>query len=133
MGVSPWLDSSIIGWGNVLIDFVVWEYKISGIQNGTLHKRFCAIRFIHIAEGREDLSLRAHRVKTVTKAIKLRGKTMKKVPFNTDLLRWIWRNLNVAELQSQSIHIALIWAGLLLAFFFCLRISELLNLTPRDI
>ena len=31
MGVSPWLDSPSIGWGNVLIDFVVWEYKILGI------------------------------------------------------------------------------------------------------
>ena len=58
---------------------------------------------------------------------------MKKVPPDADFLRLIWRNLNVAELQSHPIHIALIWAGLLLAFFFCLRISELLNPTPRDI
>ena len=78
MGVSHWLDSPSIGWGNVLIDFIVWEYRILGIHHGSLHKRFCDIRFIHIAEGREDLSLRAHRAKTVIKSIKLRGKTMKK-------------------------------------------------------
>ena len=133
MVASPWIESSSIGWGNVLIDFIVWEYKILGIQHGTLRKRFCAIRFVHIAECRGGLSLRAHRVETVIKSIKLRGKTMKKVPLNADLIRRIRKNLNFKELQSQPLHIALIWAGLLLAFFFRLRISELLNLTPRDI
>ena len=89
MGATPWFDSSSIGRDNVLIDFLVWEYKILDIQHGTLAKRFFAIWLIRIAEGRGDLSLRAHRVKTVIKSIKLRSKTFKKVPPNTDLLRWM--------------------------------------------
>ena len=133
MDSSPWLVASAAGWDNTLIDFIVWEYKLLGIQHITLAKRFFAIRFAHISDGYEDLSLRARRVKTVIKAIKLRGKTCKKVPFNTDLLRWIHTKMEVSKNQSTSPHIASIWAEILVASFFCLRISELLSLIPRDI
>ena len=133
MDTTPWLSTTQVGWGNTLIDFFAWEFKLLGIQHSTLTKRFYAIRFARIAEGFDDILLRAHRAKSVSKSIKLRGETCKKVPFNTDLLRWIHSALQVAELQGQSLHISSIWAGLLVAFFFCLRVSELLNLTPRDV
>ena len=133
MDVSPWLTPGAAGWDNILIDFLVWEYKLLGIQHSTLAKRFFAIRFVHIAEGHDDLSLRAHRVRMVLKAIKLRSKTCKKVPFNTDLLRWLHKHLEISGAGKSSLHIVSVWTGMLLALFFCFRISELLNLTPADI
>ena len=132
MDVIPWLNTSQVGWGNVLIDFLAWGRKLLGIQHITLAKRFFAIRFIHIAEGHGDLSLRAFRVKTITKAIKLRGGTCKKVPLITDLSRWLRRKLQVGHPDVTGRALQL-WAGLLVAFFFCLRIPELLALSLRDI
>ena len=44
MDVSPWLVTSQVGWGNALIDFIVWECKLMGIQQSTIGKRFFSIR-----------------------------------------------------------------------------------------
>ena len=116
MDTSHWLTTSQVGWDNTLIDFVVWEYKLLGIRRSTLAKRFFAIRFIHIAEGYGDLSLRAFRLKSITKAIKMRGETCTKVPFITDLLHWLHRELRADALDVDGKTLQL-WAGLLLSFF----------------
>ena len=60
-------------------------------------------------------------------------KTCNKVPFNTDLLRWAHRNLSVGNPTQDRLVIAQIWCGMLVAFYYCLRISELLALTAEDI
>ena len=134
MDASPWLQHSQgVGWGEMLLGFLVWEHKVFGLQASTLAKRFYAIRFIHVTEGYDDISLRAHRVKALLKAVKLRGTRCKKIPFNTDLLRWIHSELNLTQTLHSSLPLARLWAGILCAFFFCLRISELLALTTQDI
>ena len=91
-----------VGWGEMLLDFLVWEHKIFGLQPSTLAKRFYAIRFIHVAEGHDDISLRPHRVKALLKAVKLRETRCKKVPFNTDLIRWIFKELDLTHSLSLS-------------------------------
>ena len=133
MDTSPRLSPGAVGWGNTMIDFLVWGYKLLGITQIALANRFFAIRFAHIAEGHDDLSLRAHRARTALNAIKLRSKTCKKVPFNTDLLRWLRPHLEVGGAGGPSLHIMSVWTGMLLGFFFFLRISELLSLAPNDI
>ena len=117
----------------MLLDFLLWERKVFGLQASTLAKRFYAIRFIHVAEGYEDLSLRAHRAKALLKAVKLRGDRCKKVPFNADLLRWVRTELDISGSGAKSLNTVRLWAVMLLAFFFCLRISELLALTWADV
>lgn len=98
---SPWPTTSAVGWSNTIIDFIAWGYKIIGIPHGTLAKRFSAIRFTHISEGYDGRPLRAHRVKSAIKAAKLRWKTRKKVPRNTDLLRWIRPALGVGGISPS--------------------------------
>ena len=132
VNTSPWLTTTAVGWDETLLDYLVWEHKIFGLQASTLAKRFYAIRFLHVVEGYDDISLRAHRVKALLKAVKLRGNRCKKVPFNTDLLRWIYRELNLSK-AVKDVNLMRLWAGILCAFFYCLRISELLALTWRDI
>ena len=80
MNTSPWLSPTSVGWGDTLIDYLVWEHKIFGLQSSTLAQRFYAIRFIHVVEGHDDISSRAHRAKALPNAIKLRGSRCKKVP-----------------------------------------------------
>ena len=84
-----------VGWGEMLLDFIVWERKIFGLQPTTLDKRFYDIRFIHVTEGYGDISLMEYRVKDSLKAVKLRGAQCKKVPPVADLLRWIYKELNM--------------------------------------
>ena len=131
--VSPWIQTPQPGWDDQLLNFLVWENKLLGLQHSALTKRFYAIRYIHIAEGYDDFASRAHRIRGVLKAIKLRGKKCKKIPFNTDLLRWLKTNIPVHDTVSENISVLQCWAGLLLGFFFCLRISEILGLTENDI
>ena len=127
LGISPWLPTAKRGWGDPLIDFLAWEHKIFGLQHSILAKRFYAIRFLHVAEGYDDLALRGQRIKFITKGVKKRSKTCKKVPFNTDLLKWIHAELSVKSHQKNA-DVTQLRAVLLRAFFFCLRISELSTL-----
>ena len=111
----------------------MWGHKIFGLQHSILAKRFYAIRFLHVAEGFDDLALRGQRIECVIKGVRKRSKTCKKVPFNTDLLKRIHTELSVNKQAKKDKDIAQFWAGLLAAFFFCLRISELLAIQYRDV
>ena len=133
LGISPWLSTAKQGWGDPLIDFLVWEHKIFGLQHSILAKRFYAIRFLHVAEGFGDLALRGQRIKFIIKGVRKRSKTCKKAPFNTDLLKWIHTELSVNKQAKKDRDITQLWAGLLTAFFLCLCISELLALQYRDV
>ena len=131
LDISPWLPASSRGWGEPLIDFLFWEHKIFGLQRSTISKRFYAIRFLHVAEGYDDLDLRGKRAKSIIKAVKKRGEACKKVPFNTDLLRWIYTELPAKGNSLNDVGLAQLRAGLLCAFF-CLGISALSALQPED-
>ena len=108
---------------------VSWECKLLGEQFQTLTKRFFAIRLIHIAEGLGDISVRAHRARALINAIKRRGTICKTMPVNADMLRRMHRHLAIAGGPPIELFTARLRDGLLVAFFFCLRISELMDLT----
>ena len=133
MDESPWFREFPPGWDNTLIDFLAWQHKILGFQHSVLAKGFYDTRYVHIAEGLCDITLRAHSVRCLIRAVKLRGETCKKVPFNTDLLRWLFKQLVSDTPNSDRLPAAQLWCGLLIAFFFALRVSELLALAVGDI
>ena len=54
--------------------------KIFGIQRYTLAKRVYAIRFLHVAEGYDDLALGGQRVKSIIKGAKRRGGGLQEGP-----------------------------------------------------
>ena len=127
---SPWIEIHTCGWGDILPDYLVLGCKVFGLQASTLAKRFYDIMFINVVEWREDISLRAHRVKSLIKAAKLRGEGVggggrcKKAPFNTDLLRWIYRELDSDRQHTENVWMPLLWDGLLFAFPY---VSEFQN------
>ena len=79
----PWLSTSARGWGEPPIDFLAWGHKIFRIQHSTIAKRFYAIRFLHVAEGYDDLSLRGQRVKSIIKGAKRRVGELERRPPST--------------------------------------------------
>ena len=115
-GLSPWIQNTRPGWDNTLIGFLAWGRKLLGLQHSTLTKRFYAIRYIHISEGCDDFSLRAHRIRGMLKAIKIKCKTCKKIPFNTDLLRWLRMRIPFELPLSDSYRSSQLWEGLLMGF-----------------
>ena len=76
--ISPWITGLQPGWGINLINFLVWGRKLLGLQHSTLSKRFYAIGFVHIAEGYDDFSSRAHRARGFLKATKLGGEPVRR-------------------------------------------------------
>ena len=133
MGQSHWIKNSEHGRDNTMLDFLVWQNKILVFQHSALSKGFYAIRYIHIVDGLRDLTVRAHRIRCLVKSVKLRGKTCKKVPFDMDLLRWVRSKFELDRSLRAPYNVIQLWSRPLVAFFFCLRISELLALTTEDI
>ena len=117
-GLSPWIQDTRRGRDNTLIEFLIWEHKLLGLQHSALTRRFYAVRYIHIADGYDDFSLRAHRIRGILKAIKLRGETCKEIPFNTDLSRWQKRNIPVELSPADTYRVSQLWTGLLMGFSF---------------
>ena len=133
MGKTPWIKSFEHGWDETMLDYMVWQHKILGMQHSALTKGFYAIRYVHIVEGLEDIAIRAHRVRCIIKAVKLRSKTCKKLPMTTEMIIWIGHQLEVFDDANKQFKTHQLWCGIVIAFFFCLRISELLALTTTDV
>ena len=87
-GSPIWLAPGEPGWGEPLLDFLIWPSKVLGRRSSTLKTRFSAIRFMRLINGNVDFPLQAHRAKAMMKGLKKREGVMRKHPFNTDLLRW---------------------------------------------
>ena len=112
---------------------LAWRRKILGFQHSVLTKGFYAIRYIHIVEGYDDLTLMSHRIRCLIKAVKHRGGACKKLPFTTDMIRRVRKQFLVDMPEEAPRRLAQVWCGLLIAFFYCLRISELQALTVDDV
>ena len=91
--ISVWLLPGEPGWGEPLLDFLIWTSKVLGEISSTLKTRFSAIRFMHLINGNIDFSPQAHRAKAMMRGLKKREGVQRKYPFNTDLLRWMQTEL----------------------------------------
>lgn len=101
--------------------------KLIGSQFGALDKRFFAIRFIHITDGVDDLSLRAHRIRAAIKAIERLGVICKKSPFGADLLRWFHIQVAVEGDPWPDLIVTRLWGGLMVGFSFVFEFRSYWN------
>ena len=53
---SPWIARDCDNWGDLLIDFVLFEAKVMGNACPAIRGKLAAIRFWHVASGRADFS-----------------------------------------------------------------------------
>ena len=89
------------GWDEPLLDFLIWTSKIPGWEDSDAEGSFAAIRFTRIVDANVDFSTQAHRAKATIKCLKKREGVARKQPFNTDLLRWMRKEL-VCKSSSRS-------------------------------
>ena len=128
MKISPHLDPSIKGWGEIVLDFLTWEHRIMGVGYSALVTRCCAILFARLIEGC-DLSNASFRIRSFLKAAKRLNPVMKKIPGTVELSTWISSHF----IDSQSLPDNQLWAALMVGFFFCMRVSEIENLRENDL
>ena len=127
-GISIWLIPGEPGWGEPLLDFLIWTIKVISRRSSTLKTRFSAIRFMHLVNGNVDFPIQSHRAKAMMKGLKKREGVLRKHPFNTDLLRWMQTEL-VKKGEERNSGIGSMYlelfAASVLGFFYLLRVSEI--------
>ena len=64
-GISMWLTPGDPGWGEPLLDFLIWTSKVLGRRSPTLKTRSASIRFMRLIDGNVDFSLQSHRAKAM--------------------------------------------------------------------
>ena len=130
-GISPWVDMSQAGWGEGLLHYLTWEHIVMKLGGSALTTRFCAIKSIHLVEGKGDFEHRDHRIHTLINAVKLKSEVHQKLPVNPEMLRW--GKSRMADVDGAKWKVTELWAALMVGFHFALRIGELGKLEDRDI
>ena len=92
-GISAWLTPGAPGWGEPSLDYLIWTSKVRGRKAPTLKGRFAAIRCVRLVSGNLDFAVHAHRAKALIKGLEMLEVVQRKQPFNTDLLRWVRREI----------------------------------------
>ena len=92
-GISVLLFPGTPGRGEPLLGFLIWTCKVLGMKYSTSKSIFAAVRFTHLINGDVDFSTHAHRTKALINGLKQRDGVGRKQPFNTDLLRWMHKEL----------------------------------------
>ena len=70
---SPWIDMSLPDWGRELLTYLTWEHTVMKLGGSALTTRFCAIKFTHLVEGKEDFENKDHRIHALIEAVKRKG------------------------------------------------------------
>ena len=107
----------------LLLDFVVHSATKVPRSESTIKTRLAAIRALHVNLGLDDHMASRRRVDLFLQGYaRLRGSPMRRHPVTPHMLRWIRTGLR----PEASLDNAILWATLLLGFFFLLRASEYL-------
>ena len=135
-GIPVWLHPGTPGRGEPLLGFLIWTSKVLGRKASTLKGRFADIRFMHLANGNLDFTVQAYRAKALIKGLKKHEGVQRKQPSNTDLLRWMRKEL-ICKTASRNTGMESmnyeLYTARILGFFFLFRISEMEALKWEDI
>ena len=132
-GRSPWIDMTIPDWDHELLVFLTWEHIVMKIGSSALTTRFCALKFVHLVEGRGDFENKDHRVKALIESVKRKGSVNQKSPVNPELLRWGEKNISWTSGDQKQVDTPEVWTAIITGFHFALRISEIDSLIDNDI
>ena len=130
-GLEPWVNVEGIGWGETILDFIMFENAVLGLKPSTTAGKICAVRYFHVIHGRSDFTTAGVRYKLLLKSLSKKMPGVQKLPYNMDLLDWVYQNL--VRKSPLTPRIKETWAGLTLGFFFLLRASEIRQLRQKDI
>ena len=106
-----------------MLDFIIHSGVVLKRAPGTVKLRVAAVRNHHLALGLPDPFYHMPRAMALA-ALKRRFGTSERChPVSTRMLKWLRKGLDIVH----SADAALIWAAVMLGFFFLLRASEYLD------
>jgi hypothetical protein len=129
-GTPGFLDPRLYGDAAIetlLIEFVAYNVVVLGYKASTVESYLYAVRYWHLHNGLPNPIADKPRLALVRRGAKrYSGCSKPKVAVTPDMLKHVRRTLDLESPQG-----ALMWAALLLGFFYLLRCSEYLHCPGR--
>ena len=129
--LEPWVTVGWPGWGEAILDFIMFEHAVLGLKPSTTTGQICAIRYFHVIRGRADFSAPGVRYKPPRKSLTKRLPISQKLPYNVDLMTWEHGNFFLKGRNPRKIKE--IWAGFDLGVFYLLRASEITQMRQKEV
>lgn len=108
-----------------LLRYMTYLARVMRRAEGTIRQRLFAIKMGHVVAGYEDPTLHRTRLWAALAGYKRwQPDTKRKYPVLPSMLRWIHRHLREGELDPKDA--CVVWAAIMVAFFYLLRASEYL-------
>eukprot|EP00913_Durusdinium_trenchii_P035482 g33205.t1 len=115
-----------------LLRFTTYLAHVMGRTEGTIKQRLFAIKAGHLVAGYEDPMLHRTRIWAALSGYKRwQPATKRKYPVLPSMLLWMHQHLATRESFSRADRL-IIWAALMVGFFFLLRASEYLVTLGRS-
>eukprot|EP00913_Durusdinium_trenchii_P006898 g6489.t1 len=115
-----------------LLRFMTYLAHVMGRTEGTIKQRLFAIKMGHLVAGHEDPTLHKVRIWAALNGYKRwQPETKRKYPVLPAMLLWIKKHLSTSETLSR-VDQAILWAAIMVGFFFLLRASEFLVTMGRS-
>ena len=127
---EPWLNPEREGWGEDLLDWILYEHKVVGISASTIEGSISALRNMHLISGKADFTKSGSRYKRLLRAIRSKTAPKTKTPFPFELVEEAAGWLN-SPMCSHTLKESVV--ALFLSSTFLLRGSEMANLKWKDI
>ena len=115
-----------------LLRFMTYLAHVMGRTEGTVKQRPFAIKMGHLVAGHDDPTLNRVRIWAALNGFKRwQPETKRKYPVLPGMLVWIHRHLRSCDTLSKGDQVIL-WAAIMVGFFFLLRASEFLVTVGRS-
>ena len=108
-----------------LLRYTTYLASVMKRAEGTIRQRLFAIKMGHVVAGYEDPTLHRTRLWAALAGYKRwQPDTKRKYPVLPSMLRWIHQHLHGGAVEAKDA--CVVWAALMVAFFYLLRASEYL-------
>eukprot|EP00913_Durusdinium_trenchii_P026135 g24517.t1 len=115
-----------------LLRFMTYLAHVMQRTEGTVKQRLFAIKMGHLVAGHDDPTLNRVRIWAALNGFKRwQPETKRKYPVLPGMLVWIRRHLSSCDTLSKGDQVIL-WAAIMVGFFFLLRASEFLVTVGRS-
>ena len=131
---SRWITEIGPGWGETLINWILFETRIMGLQASTMRTKIPCLRYWHLLSGFPDWGRWAGRYKQVLNSVAKKDVARRNYLFNLELMSWAYSEfgspigLDSSEGGSVNMGKLELCAAMTIGFFFLLRVSGLENL-----
>ena len=115
-----------------ILRFITFLAKVMKRTEGTIKQRIFAIKMGHLVAGHDDPTLNRSRIWAALNGFKRwQPETKRKYPVLPSMLRWMKTHLESSHTLTKD-DAKILWAAVMVGFFFLLRASEFLVCNARS-